>query len=126
MIVDHATRYIIAKTTTSLSATITLQILKDKWIHYFGIPHIILTDGGTAFKKFFTKILQEFVTVAYRPEGNGINERAHRCLRTMVKAITHEYSIKLSEDVNLVVEAYNNTPHVALTVSPYELCSEGH
>lgn len=126
VIIDHATRFMVADVTTSLTAAVTLKFFEDRWIRVFGPPHIVLTDGGTSFKSTFHGAVttvygaKHFTAAAYRPQGNGVNERSHRSLRSMVQAVCYEYAVPLPIGLCVAVEAYNNTPHSSIGVSPFE------
>lgn len=91
-----------------------------------GTPHRVLTDGGSAFLGRFHAGLQyeygirHLVAPPFHPESNGINERAHQTLLTMIRAVSQEYAIPLPTAVQLATTAYNETPHGAIGVSPYE------
>ncbi|EZG43557.1 integrase core domain protein [Gregarina niphandrodes] len=96
VIIDHATRYMLARAVPSLEAAQTLRTFYHYWVVAFGTPRAVLTDGGSIFKGAFhttvTKHLgcPHLVTAPYRPQRNGITEASHVELKNMLHAMWHE------------------------------------
>jgi hypothetical protein len=99
----------------------------SSWITRYGVPQQILTDRGTnflselayAFYKAFG--INKLNTTAYRPEGNGANERSHAELRSFFAEYLDGHSPSqwrfLLNDARY---SYNTAHHMALGMSPYE------
>ncbi len=112
--------------------TCDTQTILDKfhtyWISRYGPPERLLTDRASTFVgsvmeaycKFFG--IQKIHTTAYRPQGNGSNERMHL-------ELTKYFSIYLDGDskskwrwlLQDAAHAYNIAYHTALKASPYEI-----
>jgi transposase InsO family protein len=97
------------------------------WVTRYGAPRRVLTDRGTnfvsnmalAFYRFFG--INKIHTTAYRPQGNGANERMHQELTKYLSMFLQGQST--SRWVFLLNEArwaYNTAYNQALRRSPYE------
>ncbi|KAG8176470.1 hypothetical protein JTE90_026073 [Oedothorax gibbosus] len=79
--IDHFSKYSMLFALSDITAkTIASKLMET--IQIFGIPHSILTDLGTNFQsKLFTELAKELQinklkTTPYRPQTNGVSERA--------------------------------------------------
>ena len=121
---DHATRYMAATLTVDRTANTTYQAFFRDWVSYFGIPKMVLTDGGGAFKETFniqiTIVLgcKHYTTSPYTPQGNGINESSHQLLKKMMAAMWHEGRYQVDHNLRAAVSIHNTTPHTHLKVAP--------
>lgn len=91
-IIDRFTRWPVVVSLRDISAeTISKNILHE-WIAVFGCPSVITTDRGSQFQSTlfdeFTKLLgvKHITTTAYHPCANGLIERFHRQLKTVLTA----------------------------------------
>ncbi|EZG56872.1 integrase core domain protein [Gregarina niphandrodes] len=87
VVMDHATRYMGAWITSTVTAAQTAHIFLRGWVTPFGIPGVVLTDNGTSFRAFHETVASalgcvHLTTATYRPQGNGINEASHKALRS--------------------------------------------
>ena len=89
------------------------------WSSMFGVPRIIVTDGGTHFDNVLVKALQRrfkalyHITTAYAPWSNGIIERVLRELVRLFRTLLAECNMPTSqwpELVPLVEAVINRTP----------------
>lgn len=84
----------------------------------FGPPKVVLSDNGTVFRgKVYQELLSEWEvqaqqSCAYRPQGNGVAERAHRTIKRSVK--------RSGRPVEYIVFWHNNT-RGCRKLSPYEM-----
>lgn len=68
------------------------QAIFTNWIARFGVPEIIVTDGGSQFESSlfasFNRIMsiKRIRTTVYHPQSNGKIERLHRTLKTAIIA----------------------------------------
>lgn len=91
-IVDRATRWIEAIPLQDASALSCATALLHNWIARFGIPDHVTSDRGAQFTSELWKSLGRLLgmelhrTTAYRPEANGMVERAHRTLKAALMA----------------------------------------
>ena len=128
VIVDHATRYMLAMSYKGPTATNTVNVL-DHYVGIFGVPRGILTDRGAAFTSgVFEKYVREKLgttlmrtSVAY-PQGNGINESSHQVLNHAMKACNWKSpGLSAEQFLREIVLTYNATPHSLTGQSPYFL-----
>ena len=91
-IIDAHTRWLEAVPLTDITSTTICQAFMLNWISRFGPPLHLTTDKGTQFCSELSGTLNKILginhirTSAYNPRANGIVERAHRTLKTALKA----------------------------------------
>lgn len=90
--IDRATRWIEAVPLTNITASSVAVAFFNTWISRFGVPLYVVTDRGTQFESELFKELSSLVgfhrlrTSAYKPQTNGIIERAHRSIKSAIMA----------------------------------------
>ena len=125
---DRLSRWLMFCPISDQSAETVVRTFLTKWICVYGVPLKIVTDRGTNFLSELFKELRVFLgirpgkTCAYRPEGNGMNERTHRGLHQYL-AMYLEPSNRMTWDTMLQVAAWvhNSSTHDSLKVSPFEI-----
>lgn len=81
--IDHATRYIFAKPTCTLSAQSVIDTIENDLIHVYGPPLTYISDGAPCFtsqltQNFFSKYgIEHIPTTPYTAQSNGLVERAN-------------------------------------------------
>ena len=136
VIIDHATRFVLAESSLAATAEISREIFERVWCSIFSAPKAVLTDRGTHFRAVFNEFVvgtlgaYHVLSSPYYPQGNSINEACHGALKRSVAAILRD-----TDDVRMAVrdavKIHNATPHVALGMSPYymmfghEMCFPG-
>jgi transposase InsO family protein len=125
VLVDHASRFVMAKVTTKTSAVHVRECLEEQWCAVFQTPAAVLSDRGSEFRSayfhdFVTQVLGAFhiFSSAYYPQGNAVNESSHRALEISVNAYLRD-SNDIYSAVRDAVRVYNATPHSATGVSPH-------
>ena len=69
----------------------------DEWCCRYGIPSVVITDQGTQFESRLFNALLEYIgtqrrrTTAYHPQTNGMIERMHYTLKTMITCVIEDY-----------------------------------
>ena len=86
---DKSTGFLHAKITKD-QTTSEAQKVVHEWAYTFGVPHVIKTDGGPAFRDAFKSYLMglgidHVVTSAYNPQSNGLAERWVHQIKDMIK-----------------------------------------
>jgi transposase InsO family protein len=125
---DRLSRWLMFCPSPDQSAETIARIFLTKWICVYGVPNKIISDRGTNFVSALFTELHKFVgikpskTVAYNPEGNGMNERSHQGLHQYL-AMYLEPANRETWDTMLNVASWvhNSTKHESLGVSPYEI-----
>ena len=97
------------------------------WITRYGVPERVLTDRGSNFvgelaRAFYQAFgIPKANTTAYRPQGNGANERMHQELTKFFSIYLEDHSrTRWRFLLNDARYAYNTAYHTALKMSPYE------
>jgi transposase InsO family protein len=102
------------------------NVLVDRWICYYGVPLVVLSDNGPNFAcKFFSVLthilgIKHVFTSPYRPSTNGQTERWNA---TLEDTITH-YIFNEKEWYELVgvaTASYNHSVHASTGFTPFEI-----
>ncbi len=98
-----------------------------KFFSTFGLPRIVQTDRGTNFlSKLFTQVLMTLkishrVASAYHPESQGVLERFHQTLKSMLRKYCMETSKDWDEGTPLLLFAVREAVQDSLGFSPADL-----
>lgn len=90
--IDRSTRWIEAVPIADISAVTIAIAFLNGWVSRFGVPYYVITDRGTQFEAELFNELSKLVgfcrlrTTSYRPQTNGMLERAHRTIKTSIIA----------------------------------------
>ena len=124
VVICHSTRYMVTGLTKNPDMKFTIQVLREKWIPYFGYPRMIIADN--AFKGELCKFSDDCGIIllhasVFNPKGNGINERSHAVLE---KGISSELSavsamVNFDDILRDVTYAYNTSFNSAIRETPY-------
>ena len=128
IIIDHYSRYMTATALKSATAHTVVEAFKSQWVAKFGAPLAVLTDRGSRFtaehfKNFVTKGLSSklyFASTEY-PQGNGINESAHRIVELSLKTRWSSTNVKMQELLDDAALLHNVTPNKSIGDTPASL-----
>ena len=94
----------------------------------FGAPWQLLTDRGTGFESELFKALLKWMeidklrtTAFHHLSCNGVVERFHRTLNSMLGKVVSESQRDWDERLPLVLAAYRATPHKSTGMTPNRL-----
>ncbi len=127
VIIDDATRYIVAA--TFYLAEDTKALISDLMLaaRRFGLPLRFYTDNGSAFRsKHLLRVLARLGislhhTPAYRPQGRGKVERIFRSIRDGLITGRARTSLEsLNKDIGIWVSDYHRRIHTSLGMSPLD------
>ena len=132
VITDHFTRYALAFPSKTQSAQATAKILWDNFIVHYGFPSSFISDQG---RNFESELIAELCAIAkvdkvhttpYHPMTNGMCERFNSTLCNMLGTMDTESKQDWKSYLGAMTHAYNCTPHVSTTYSPYYLMFGRH
>ena len=120
--IDRFTRWIEACPLENISTEEVANALVNTWIARFGVPLELITDRGSQFEsKLFHHLAQTmgFIrmrTTAYHPQGNGLIERQHRTLKSILRSHKQDWLSTLPVALLAMRITPNSTGH-----SPFAL-----
>lgn len=127
VIIDHATRFVVTSVCEELTAAAAKKVFRERWISISGVPDVVLTDRGGAFRatEFNEYIVNELgcyhmFTSPYYPQGNGINEVCHAGLENTITgvALTPGVGATFEEVLSDATIVHNSVPHISSGYSP--------
>jgi transposase InsO family protein len=89
--VDCVTKWVEAMVTSPVDATASIKMIKDIIFPKFGVPRVLITDGGTHFMEgTFRSILNKYgvnhlVATPYHPQISGQVELPNREIKNNIK-----------------------------------------
>ncbi|KAL0153990.1 hypothetical protein M9458_050705, partial [Cirrhinus mrigala] len=98
-----------------------------KFCTTFGLPKFIQSDQGSNFmSRVFRKVMKELnikhcISTAYHPQSQGVLERFHQTLKTMIRTYCLQHQKDWDEEIPLLLFAVRNTMQESLGFSPAEL-----
>lgn len=93
----------------------------------FGLPKFIQSDQGSNFmSRAFRKVMKELniqhcVSNAYHPQSQGVLERFHQTLKTMIRTYCLQHKKHWDEEIPILLFAVRNTVQESLGLCPAEL-----
>ena len=90
--IDRFTRWVEAEPLSGISAEEVAGAFMNTWVARFGVPLELVTDRGGQFESALFQSLSNTLgfsklrTTAYHPQCNGLIERQHRTLKTILRA----------------------------------------
>ena len=122
-LVDHFSKWAEAIPLTNHTAPTVARALVMHVFSRYGVPQL-LTDRGPEFESnLFTEVMRwleidKLRTTAYKPSTNGVVERFHRTLNSMLGKVVSESQRDWDEKLPFVLAAYRASPHESTGFSP--------
>ena len=125
--IDAYTRFLITVPLKEKTAVAVADALVEKVFCPFGSCRELVSDQGT---EFYNAVMSELCermhvvrlrTTAYRPQANGVVERVHRSMNTLLSKVVSENQRDWPEWLPAVTAAYNASDHESTGFSPYYL-----
>jgi len=126
-LVDHFSKWAEAIPLRNHTAPTVARALMVHVFSKFGAPLQLLTDRGSEFESELFQELMKWMeidklrTTAYHPSCNGVVERFHRTLNSMLGKVVSESQRDWDERLPLVLAAYRATPHESTGMTPNKL-----
>ena len=126
-LVDHFSKWAEAIPLRNHTAPTVARALMVHVFSRFGAPQQILTDRGSEFESDLFRSLMEWMeieklrTTVFKASTNGVVERFHRTLNSMLAKVVNDNQRNWDECVPYVMAAYRATPHESTGYSPNRL-----
>ena len=126
-LVDHFSKWAEAIPIRNHTAPTVARALMVHIFSRFGAPQQLLSDRGTEFEsQLFQEVMRwmeidKLRTTVFRPSCNGVAERFHRTLNSMLAKTVNESQRDWDERLPIVLAAYRATPHESTGLSPNKL-----
>ncbi|XP_077242608.1 uncharacterized protein LOC143883137 [Tasmannia lanceolata] len=123
--IDYFTKWIEAKSYASISSASVAKFIGANIICRYGVPHKLISDNGSHFKKEVASLCQEFKikhhkSYLYRPQTNGAVEAANKNIKTIIRKMTRCYK-DWSNKLPYVLWAYRTSVRTSTGATPYSL-----
>ena len=125
--VDYLTRYPECVPLPDIKAETVARAFVENIICRFGTPRELLTDCGTQFVgKLFQETctlleIKKLKTTPYHPSGNGVVERFHKSIKTMIGHFVSDYNESWDTYLPYCLMAHRNLPHEGTKETPFFL-----
>ena len=109
---DRFSRWVEAIPLARETAATTLEAFFEQWICRYGTPSIVITDQGAQFESLEFQTLLRICgiehrrTTAYHPQTNGMIERMHSTLKTMLRCVIDQYHRQWDRALPMVLLAH--------------------
>jgi transposase InsO family protein len=126
-LVDHFSKWAEAMPLSSHTAPVVARALMTHVFSRYGTPLQLLSDRGPEFEsELFGQLMKwleidKLRTTPYKPSTNGVVERFHRTLNTMLGKVVGESQRDWDERLPLVMAAYRASVHSSTGYSPNRL-----
>ena len=123
--VDYVSKWVEAVPCRAADHRVVLKFLMENIFSKFGVPKVIISNGGSHFcNKPFENLLNKYgvkhkVATPYHPQTSGQVELANREIKTILMKVVNsnrkDWSLKLLDSLC----AYRTTYKIILGMSPY-------
>lgn len=123
-VIDNFTKFAFAIPLRNHEAHTVASVLVEKIFSYYGIPFEILSDCAPEYESKLLKELCRLLdicklrTSGYKPSTNGMIERFHRTLNTMLAKVVEKNQRNWDAELPHVVAAYRATAHSSTGYTP--------
>ena len=123
-VVDHFSKWGEATAIPNHTAYTVARALMTNVFARFGMPAEILTDRGAEFEsELFSQLLkwlgiEKLRTTAYKPSTNGVVERFHRTLNTVLGKLVSENQRDWDDRLPYAMAAYRASVHTSTGYTP--------
>ena len=124
LIIDHASKYLMAIPTPNMTAEWTAEMIITKWFPMFGYCDVLICDNGTSFKSKLMKNICKRLQITmnnssvYNPRANGLVEVNNKLLGSMLFSMTKDKVDEWNRYLDFVISGYNASTHTTTKYTP--------
>ena len=119
--VDHLTRWPIAKAIHNKESTMVANAIFEKLILEHGAPEALLSDNDTLAYMCQEFSIEQHFTSPYTPRSNGKMENFNKFLKASTRKLCQEVTAAWDHVLDQILFAYRCCPHTSTGEAPYAL-----
>jgi Integrase core domain/Integrase zinc binding domain len=125
--VDYVSKWIEAIACPAADSKVVKQLFKKVIFPRFGIPRVVISDGGSHFiNRSFDNLLEKYgvthkVATAYNPQTNGQAEISNREIKQILEKVVGFTRKDWSEKLNDALWAYRTAYKTPIGMTPFKL-----
>jgi hypothetical protein len=124
--VDYVSKWVEAIPCRKASTEESISMIKNVILPRYGVPRILISDGGThftgnSFRKCLSKLgIEHRVVTAYHPQTNGQAETSNRKLKSIFNKTVEKGGKDWSKKLDRALWAYRTAHKTPIGMTPYQ------
>ena len=125
MVIDYFSKWVEAKSYTTVGSRQMARFIKKNIICRYGLPHHVVTDNGVQFKADTEVLLKEYKiehyrSSPYRPQANGAVEAVNKNIKRILAKTLENYK-DWADYLQFALWGYRTTARTSTGITPYSL-----
>jgi hypothetical protein len=126
VMVDYVSKWVEAIPCRRASTEESISMIKNVIFPCYGVPRILISDGGThftgnSFWKCLSKLgIEHRVATAYHPQTNGQAETSNKQLKSILNKTVEKGGIYWSKKLDEALWAYRTAHKTPIGMTPYQ------